>query len=88
MFGSPTHEVKVIYKDNKKVSMMIADFSSKEEFKKEVKRDYEERLNCKGEFSKENNCNPLDWKTVQYCTFDKEQRVIYECSIEEILKEN
>ncbi len=88
MFGIPTHEVKVIYKDNTKESMMIADFSSKEELKKEVKGEYERILKCKGEYANKNNCNPLDWKTIQYCTFDKEQRVIYECSIEEILKEN
>lgn len=81
MLSMPTHEVIVVFKDNTEKSFMIVDFSSKDEFIRNVKKDYERRL-------ENNERNIQDWKTVKYCTFDKEQRVIYECSIEEILKEN
>ncbi len=83
MLSMPTHEVIVVYKDDKERSIMSVDYSNREEFIDHMKH-IRERY-AKGQMI--NTDNAQDWKIVKYCTFDKEQRVIYECSIEEILEE-
>lgn len=75
MFGLPTHEIIIVLKDGTEQSVMMGDCANKNEFIDSVK----ECCNVK---------NTENWKLAKYCTFDNEQRVIYECSIEEILKEN
>lgn len=78
MLSLPTHWVFLVRKDGTRENVMNADFSTKAEFRKDVKKLIEK-------YSK--NIDTSVYEKAQYLLFNQET-VIYECTIAECMEEN
>lgn len=74
----PTHTLYVICKDGSRENIMMADFSTKKEIRKEVKS-YIQML------IKHNKTSYENWVGIEYC--DRNENVLYQCSMDEIMGE-